>query len=341
MRILKILLAALVGLVLAAAVGIALLLTYEGDPPVDPAWAVRATSPIPPDAVTVRFTGTTTLVFDDGETRWITDGWFTRHPFLTVLLDEVEPDLEAIGKGLAANEVEELAAVIPLHSHYDHAMDAPEVARRTGAILMGSQTTAFIGRGWGLPEDRIQVFEDRRPVRVGAFTITPIESRHYVFGNPLVRGIAGRVPPLDRPLVPPVPSSSYPLGKAYVLHVSHPKGDFVVVGSAGYQLGGLAGFEADAIFLGIGGIGGQTEEYREEFWRETVGMVKPTRIFPIHWDNTTTPLEGPFRGYGALLTFLSGGGAGETLSFLKAKEAEDPGLSFGTLPRYDEVVLFR
>ena len=38
-----------------------------------------------------------------------------------------------IARGLARNEVTTLAAVIPVHSHYDHAMDAPEVARRTGA----------------------------------------------------------------------------------------------------------------------------------------------------------------------------------------------------------------
>ena len=50
-----------------------------------------------------------------------------------------------------------VAAVIPLHAHYDHAMDAPEVARRTGALLLGSESSANVARGWGLPERQIQV----------------------------------------------------------------------------------------------------------------------------------------------------------------------------------------
>ena len=54
---------------------------------------------------------------------------FTRPGPLQTLLGKIEPDEEAINRGLQLNEVSELAAVIPVHSHYDHAMDAPEVAR--------------------------------------------------------------------------------------------------------------------------------------------------------------------------------------------------------------------
>jgi hypothetical protein len=43
-------------------------------------------------------------------------------------------------------------------------MDAPEVAKRTGAMLLGSESTANIGRGWGLPEEQIRVVSDRGPI---------------------------------------------------------------------------------------------------------------------------------------------------------------------------------
>ena len=89
----------------------------------------------------------TALLFSDGETQWMTDGWFSRPGPLRILLGKIGPDLQAIDRGLAANEVLELDAVLPLHSHYDHAMDAPEVAKRTGALLLGSESTANIGRG--------------------------------------------------------------------------------------------------------------------------------------------------------------------------------------------------
>ncbi len=147
------------------------------DPAIDPAWEVAAAEDIPPGAVTVRYSGTATLLFSDGETQWMTDGWFTRPGPFQLLFGEVEPDMEAISFGLEAMAVDELAAVIPVHSHYDHAMDTPEVARRTGALVIGSAATANIARGWNLPEEQIRVVADGEVVELGDFTITFVESK--------------------------------------------------------------------------------------------------------------------------------------------------------------------
>jgi L-ascorbate metabolism protein UlaG (beta-lactamase superfamily) len=311
---------------------------YE-EPPVEPDWAIRGSEQIPPGAVTVRFSGTATLLFSDGETQWMTDGWFSRPGPLRMLLGKISPDVAAIERGLADNHVTELAAVLPLHSHYDHAMDAPEVARLTGALLLGSPSTANIARGWGLPEAQIQVLQDRQPVRVGQFVITPIESRHFEFPDPAIRERALGEPEITVPLAPPARVFDYRVGNAYVLHVSHPKGSWLIVGSAGYVEGALQGLHADTVFLGVGGLGSQTTQYMENFWRETVTPVAPSRIIPIHFDSLTAPVEGPFRGQVKLMAFLSNDREG-TLSFLRNKAAENPALQFVTLPRFEEVVLF-
>ncbi len=316
-----------------------LLNTYK-PVPVDPGWVVAGTENVPPGAVTVRFTGTSTLLFSDGDTQWMVDGWFSRPGPLRLLLGEIAPDLEAIDRGLANNNVEQLAAVIPVHSHYDHAMDSPEVARRTGAVLLGSEATANIGRGWGLPEAQIRVFRDRVPETVGDFVITAIESQHFQFADPAMRERALGNPDIDAPLVPPVPAFDYRLGEAYVLHVEHPKGSFAVVGSAGYIEGGLEGYRADVVFLGVGGLGSQTESYRDGYWRETVGRLQPGTVIPIHYDSLTGPIEGEFRGPVMVMGFLSSG-LEKTLPYLRARAADNPGLRFMTLPRYDEVVLFQ
>jgi L-ascorbate metabolism protein UlaG (beta-lactamase superfamily) len=335
----KRLLAVLFALVLLLAVALAWLLLFYKSPPVDPAWAVAGSTEIPAGAVTVRFSGTATLLFSDGETDWMVDGWFSRPGPFAVLYGTIAPDLEAIERGLAANEVDTLAAVIPMHSHYDHAMDAPEVARRTGAVLLGSESTANIGRGWGLPESQIQVVADRAPFQLGQFVITPIVSRHFQFADPELRARALGDPLITAPLVPPVSVFDYKVGKAYVLHVSHPKGSWLVVGSAGYVEGALEGFSADTVLLGVGGLGSQTEDYRENFWRETVGRVTPQRVIPIHYDSLTAPAEGPFRGPVNAEAFLAGG-LENTRLFLARKAADNPQLRFITLPRFDEVVLF-
>ena len=231
------------------------LLLFYKSPPVDPAWALSGSAEIPAGAVTVRFTGTSTLLFSDGETRWMVDGWFSRPGPFELLFGKIAPDLAAIGRGLAANEVTNLDAVFPVHSHYDHAMDAPEVALRTGAVLMGSESTANIGRGWGLPESQIQVVADRASFQLGEFVITPIVSRHFEFPDPELRERALADPLITAPLVPPVSAFDYKLGVPYVLHVSHPRGSWLIVGSAGYLEGALEGFEADTVLLGVGGLG--------------------------------------------------------------------------------------
>ena len=93
--------------------------TYER-PPVDPDWAVMASADIPPGSVTVRYTGTATLVFSDGETTWMTDGWFSRPGPLALFLGEIEPDLDAISQGLVDNGVDRLAAVFPVPLDQSH-----------------------------------------------------------------------------------------------------------------------------------------------------------------------------------------------------------------------------
>jgi L-ascorbate metabolism protein UlaG (beta-lactamase superfamily) len=312
--------------------------TY-GAPAIDPAWAVSGSVEIPEGVVTVRYTGTSTLLFSDGETDWMVDGWFTRPGPLEVALGKIEPDMDAIDFGLANNQVERLAVVIPVHSHYDHAMDSPEVARRTEALLLGSESTANIGRGWGLDESQIRVAVDRETLQFGKFKITLIETQHFQFPDPAMFERALSRPEIQKPLVPPVSTFDYRLGKAYAVHVSHPRGSWLIQGSAGYIEGGLDGFAADVVFLGTGGLGTQSAEYREAYWRETVERTGASRLIPIHWDSLTGPIEGPFTGPVRAAGFLSGGGD-ETLRFLREKQRENPSLRFETLPRYDEVILY-
>ena len=318
---------------------VAYLLKAHEPAPVNPAWAVEGTSQIPDGAVSVRFTGTSTLIFSDGETTWMTDGWFSRPSPLALAFGRIQPDLEAIERGLDRNGVDALAAVFPLHSHYDHAMDAPEVAKRTGAVLLGSESTANIGRGWGLPETQIEVVTDREPITLGDFTITPIESKHFEFPDPKMAARALGDPIIEGPLTPPAGAFDYRVGKTYILYVEHPRGRWIIQGSAGFVDEALEGYDADLVFLGVGGLGSQTDDYRERYWRESVGRTKPSRVIPIHWDSLTGPIAGPFTGPSKAASLIAG--SSETVrDFLESEAQSNPEIEILTLPRYDPVVLF-
>lgn len=334
----KRILAVLGALVVAVVMVLMFLFSYP-EPAVDPQWMLESAEEIPAGALTVRYSGTSTLLFSDGDTSWMVDGWFTRPAPLTLLFGEVAPDMQAIDYGLARNEVESLAAVIPVHSHFDHAMDTPEVAKRTGAMVYGSEATANIARGWGLPEEQMTLFQNWSPVQLGEFVITPIESKHFQFPSAEMVETLLTDSAISQPLVPPVSAFDYKLGKAYVLHVRHPLGTFLVVGSAGFVPGQLEGVDVDAIFLGVGGLETQSPQYREEYWSEVVQATTPQRIFPIHWDSLTASIEKPFAAE-VRITDLLLKNRDALLQYLKEKEAAHPEASFQTLPRFEEVVLF-
>ena len=267
------------------------------------------------------------------------DGWFTRPSPSALASGRIGPDPEAVARGLARNHASRLAVVIPVHSHYDHAMDSPEVAKQTGAILLGSPSTANIARGWGLSEAQIRLAQPGVAERFGRFEITLIGSRHFQFPDPEVREKALGHPEIEAPLVPPVALYDYHVGTPYAIHVRHPLGSFLVQGSAGYVEGSLAGRPAEVVFLGIGGLGTQTADYRETYWKETVEAPGAKRIIPVHWDSLVGPIEGPFKGDVRALSLLASDGD-RTLDFLREKLRTTRGLRIETLPRYDEVVLF-
>lgn len=56
-------------------------------------------------------------------------------------------------------------------------MDAPEVARCTGALVVGSESTANIARGWGLTENRIRLVHSGDKLQLDRFHLTLTESR--------------------------------------------------------------------------------------------------------------------------------------------------------------------
>src|SRR6476661_681309 len=110
------------------------------------------------------FLGVSTVLLSDGETSVMTDGFFSRPPLLRSVLRPLRPDGAAVDRALARVGTERLAAVFVAHSHYDHALDSPIVAQRTGAELVGSPSTRRIAEGYGFAPDRFRTIEVRTPL---------------------------------------------------------------------------------------------------------------------------------------------------------------------------------
>jgi L-ascorbate metabolism protein UlaG (beta-lactamase superfamily) len=287
-------------LVLLALLAWAFALEWRDRPPLSAlGWPVATAAP--GDAtgkVSVTWLGITTLLFDDGETQVLTDGTFTRlSPFDVVSGRAVWSDAARVNAVIAEYGLNRLAAIVPLHTHFDHAMDLGLVANRTTAIVLGSESAANIARGGNVPVAQYQILADGESRRFGEFTITLIESAHAPIGPGEDHWFAGRI---EEPLVQPASVADWKSGISWSVLIAHPQGTALVQGSAGFVGGKLAGRSADVAFLSVAGLTDAGREHAAAYWSETVGHTGARRVFPIHFDDFTRPF-GELRLFPAMI----------------------------------------
>jgi L-ascorbate metabolism protein UlaG (beta-lactamase superfamily) len=232
------------------------------------------------------FAGVSNVLVTDGQSAVLVDGFFSR-PSLPKMATRVAPDRGRIEECLRRLGVTKLDAVLVSHSHFDHALDAPVVAKLTGATLGGSASTRKIQEGYGLADEPFEELVPGEPVEFGAFTVTPVGARH---------SDGDRVPgEITEPVRLPAKAKAFKTGRCYSFHIAHPAGSVLVHASANFVPGVLAGYSADVVYLGVGTAGKQTEQWREEYWRETAGALSPRVVRPIHWDAFWRPLSKPLK----------------------------------------------
>lgn len=257
--------------------------------PSDPKWYAKAAS-FSPGELRAMFFGVATVALTDGETTLMFDGFFSRPSAKEVLFGKIAPNHALIDAALSRADLDEISAVFVAHAHYDHAMDAPAVAWRTQAALVGSESALNIGRGFGLPPEQLVEVDLEQPMEFGRFRVTSVLSEHSP--KPRFTGL------IEGPLHVPTRARNYRVGECYSFVVTHTDESghvkrLLMHASAGYAPDCLQGQRADVAFLGMAPIGKQPDEYRQQYWAQTVGMVGARRVYPTHWDDFMLPLDQP------------------------------------------------
>lgn len=261
-----------------------------------------------PGFVRATFMGVSTLAFTDGDTTLMIDGFFSRPSTAKMLAGKIGPNHAAIDEGLRRADISKADAIFVAHSHYDHALDSPAVAWRTGAVMVGSESTLNIGRGYGLTEEQMRLAPLDEPMTFGNFRVTMTLTEHSPHGK--FQGL------IEKPLRAPARAKEYRMAECYSMHITHTGPDgkvrsLLVHPSAGFRPGCLKGYRAEVVFLGLTPLGKQSEEFRNDFWHETVETLRAKRVYPIHWDDFMLPLSEPLvpmpyvaDDFGKMLEFL-------------------------------------
>ena len=245
----------------------------------------------------ITFFGTTTLLFDDGKDQILFDCHFTRPSLLKYIGGSEATDEKLVDEMIEKHHIDRLKAIFVSHTHHDHVMDAPYMAKRTGAKVYGTSSAANVCKGGNVPEDQIGIFKTGDTYQVGDYEITVLKSLHSkptVLNNDLGQTI-------DTPLVQPEKLRNYKEGGSYDFYVRHKEKTYLIRPSFNYIEGQLDGYKADVLFLGVAGLAKADEKTEETFFKETVEKVSPKLIVPLHWDNFFSRLDRPTVGMPSLI----------------------------------------
>ena len=228
-----------------------------------------------------QYTGVAGIYISDGESSLFFDPVFSRPNIVEVLIgSEYIIDKEMIQSELKKSFIKKVDGIFIGHTHHDHALDMHVVQSITDGIIYGSRSTANIALSLAVPQEKIQIFQDKAVYKIGRFEITVVKSIHgKIFGIYHFRD-GELLTPLKRKLT----LSDYVMGGSYSFYVSHPEGNvFIQQGSRSTEKirKTLKGKKLKILFQGIA-----NRKSSSNLYEEIINIPDSVEsIVPIHHDN--------------------------------------------------------
>ncbi len=177
----------------------------------------------------------------------LVDPYHTRIGKWAMLFGKAVADKDAVRRH-AGNLGSQTSMVIG-HTHFDHAVDVPELAKYVRGPIVGSRSLACLMAAWGM-RSRVTVCDGGETEALTPdIRVTMIPSQHG-------RVMFGRVPypgDITDSVNPPVKASAYRVGPVFMPKLDIGGTTILHAGSAGFVEETLNGHRADVIFLCVPG----------------------------------------------------------------------------------------
>jgi L-ascorbate metabolism protein UlaG (beta-lactamase superfamily) len=176
--------------------------------------------------------------------------------------------------------------ILITHTHYDHTLDMPYIASKTGAMVIGTESTHNLARAHGVPGAQIMVVRGGEDYALGAISVKVIPSLH---------GVLRRAPFLKRDPNAPLPPAVFPAaGKppfrfrellieggtlAYLIRIGGRQ--ILAFGSMNYIERELEGLRPDVAIIGAMPERHEIHDYTGRLLR---ALGYPRLVLPTHWD---------------------------------------------------------
>jgi L-ascorbate metabolism protein UlaG (beta-lactamase superfamily) len=208
------------------------------------------------------------------------DPYVSRVPLRSLLLRRTAlPDAQKIAE--YAQAPGPVAGVLVGHTHFDHAVDAPALARLHDTKAYGSASLVHLMRLHGLQEQAVEV-ATHRPYELGPFVVTFIPSRHSKL-------LFGRKVPMDGPLtcdhLDGLAPGRYKCGAVYGIRIEVAGISIYHQGSADLLDAELQHQPVDVFLAGVAG-----RQVTPRYWERVLPKLDPRYVVPTHYDNFFSPL---------------------------------------------------
>lgn len=241
--------------------------------------AQQLTTPLPlPPGLELTWIGTAGFrLAYQGTVIWI-DPYVTRLPLLDLVRRKTVPPSTAA----VARWIDKADAVLVGHTHFDHALDVPAIAKQTGCNVYGSRSLKNLMALYRLV-DRAIVVEPHKDYEVGPFKFHFVPSVHSKLQLGLGIPYSGELTceHLDE-LTP----QAYKCGQVWAIAIEVAGMRFYHQGSADFLDAELRDKNVDIFLCGISG-----RQFTPRYVERIVRALSPQMIVPTHYDDFFRPLN--------------------------------------------------
>jgi len=218
-----------------------------------------------------------------GHTLYI-DPYLSRVPIGAVLARRATKADFALHERYLGDGHGQVVGVLVGHTHFDHAIDVPAVARRFQAPVFGSSSLVNLMALHGMREQAVQV-QAHHTYELGPFAVSFVPSLHSKL-------LLGYRVPFDGELtcehLDGLSPAAYRCGQVYGIHIAVAGTSFYHQGSANLIDDELPPGGAEIFLAGIAG-----RSFTRAYWPRILRRLQPRVVVASHFDDFFRPITAP------------------------------------------------
>ena len=185
-------------------------------------------------------------------------------------------------KELIDSLINKVDFILVHHSHFDHLSDVPYIAKKTGAKVIGTETTINILRGYGINNDQLYPVRGGEDYQFEEFSVRVIPTIHSALNNKHYLDSREYTKPPKTPLK----VSDFIEGRSLMFLARFNSHEILTMGSMNFVERELVGVHPDILLAGVNQSQLGLYNYNERLIKVT---GYPKTIIPTHWDNFRLP----------------------------------------------------